>query len=173
MPEPHSSNLKFFLKLVECTLSFNVFKPTGNLKWSKIYTSSNTTILCFINLNSGDYFRPVQAIIRPKHDDDLHWPKLLLQWALQPWLGFGMLNCRWAFSAGRFYRVPLPAARQTPTLEENQWCRAFQLSPQEVPSVWSDVNEPSSGRWNYGGEMTKNFAESGDFHVTFVFFYMP
>jgi hypothetical protein len=34
-------------------------------------------------------------------------------------VGFGLLNCRWAFSAGRFHRVPLPAARQTPNLEEN------------------------------------------------------
>jgi hypothetical protein len=33
-------------------------------------------------------------------------------------VGFGLLNCRWAFSALRFYRVPLPAARQTPKLEE-------------------------------------------------------
>jgi hypothetical protein len=34
-----------------------------------------------------------------------------------------------------FYRVSLPAARQTPNLEENQGFRAFQLSPQEAPSV--------------------------------------
>jgi hypothetical protein len=83
--------------------------------------------------------------------------KFLLQSALQPWLGFGLLNCRWVFSTGRFYRVPLPAARQNPNLEENQWFRAFQLSPQEVPSVWSDAREPSSGRWNYGREMAQKF----------------
>ena len=35
-------------------------------------------------------------------------------------VGYGLLNCRWVFSAGRFYRVPLPAARQTPSLED-QW----------------------------------------------------
>jgi hypothetical protein len=69
-------------------------------------------------------------------------------------VGFGLLNCRWAFSAGRFYRVPLPAARQTPNLE-NQGFRAFQLSPQEAPSVWSEASEPSSGRWNYGREMAE------------------
>jgi hypothetical protein len=28
-------------------------------------------------------------------------------------VGFGLLNCRWAFSGWRFYRAPLPAARQT------------------------------------------------------------
>jgi hypothetical protein len=60
---------------------------------------------------------------------------LLLQLPLHPWLGFSLLNCCWAFSVGRFYRMPLPAACQTPNLEENQWFRAFQLSPQEVPSV--------------------------------------
>jgi hypothetical protein len=74
-----------------------------------------------------------------------------------PKLGFGLLNFRWAFSAGRFYRVLLPAARQTPNLEENQEFRAFQLSPQEVPSIWRDASEPSSGRWNYGREMAEKF----------------
>jgi hypothetical protein len=67
-------------------------------------------------------------------------------------VGFDLLNCRWAFSAGRFYRVPLPAAGQTPNLEENQGFRAFQLSLQEAPSVRSDASEPSSGRRNYGRE---------------------
>jgi hypothetical protein len=62
---------------------------------------------------------------------------------------------------------------QPPNMEENQGFRAFQLSPQEAPSVWSDASKPSSGRWNYGREMAENFAESGDFHVTFGFFYMP
>jgi hypothetical protein len=52
-------------------------------------------------------------------------------------------------------------------MEENQGFRTFQLSPQEAPSVWSDA------RWNYGREMAENFAESGDFHVTLGFFYMP
>jgi hypothetical protein len=65
-------------------------------------------------------------------------------------VGFGLLNCRWAFSAGRFYS-------QTPNLEENQGFRAFHLSSQEAPSVWSDASEPSSGRWNYGREMAEKF----------------
>ena len=36
-------------------------------QWGEIYTSPNTTILCFINLNNGDQFRPMQAIIRPNY----------------------------------------------------------------------------------------------------------
>jgi hypothetical protein len=75
-------------------------------------------------------------------------------------VGFGLPNCRCAFSAGRFYSVPLPAARQTPNLEENQGFRVFQLSPQEAPSVWSDASEPSSGRWNYGREILPKVANS-------------
>jgi len=31
---------------------------------------------------------------------------------------------------------------------------------------------PSGGRWNYGREIAENFGESGDFYVTFGFFYM-
>jgi hypothetical protein len=53
--------------------------------------------------------------------------------------------------------VPLPAARQNPNMEENQGFRAFQLSPQEAPSVWSDASEPSSGMWNYGRENGREF----------------
>jgi hypothetical protein len=44
-----------------------------------------------------------------------------------------------------------------PNLEENQGFRAFKLSPQEAPGVWSDESEPSSGRWNYGREMAEKF----------------
>jgi hypothetical protein len=58
-------------------------------------------------------------------------------------------------------------------MEENQGFRAFQLSPQEASSVWSDASEPSRGRWNYGREMAENFVESDDFHATFGFFYKP
>jgi hypothetical protein len=72
-------------------------------------------------------------------------------------VGFGPLNCRWAFSTGRFYWMPLPATRQTPNLEENQGYRAFQLSPHETPCVWSDASEPNSGRWNYGREKVEKF----------------
>jgi hypothetical protein len=61
-----------------------------------------------------------------------------------------------------FYRVPLPAARQTPQLG-GPVIRTFQLPPQM---------SPSSGRWNYGREMAENFAESGDF-ITYGFFYVP
>jgi hypothetical protein len=53
--------------------------------------------------------------------------------------------------------MPLPAARQTSNLEENQGFTAFRLSPQEAPSVWSDAHEPSSGSWNNGREMAEKF----------------
>jgi len=47
-------------------------------------------------------------------------------------VGYGLLNYHWVISAGRFYRVPLPAARQTPNLED-QWLKrssfCYQVSP--------------------------------------------
>jgi hypothetical protein len=131
-------------------LQRNIVPPTGSFLARKmeracsfkLFVSNNTNIGCH-NPNTAKVKRSNLALI------------LLL--LLQSALGCGLLNCRWAFSAGRFYRVPLPAARQTPNLEENQGFRAFQLSPQEFPSVWNDASEPSSGRWNYGREMAQKW----------------
>jgi hypothetical protein len=80
-----------------------------------------------------------------------------LQSALQHLVGFRPAQLPLSILSKKVYRVPLPAARQTPNLEENQGFRAFQLSPQEAPSVWSDASEPSSWRWNYGREKAEKF----------------
>ena len=71
-----------------------------------------------------------------------------------------------------FYRVPLPAARQTPNLE-GQWLERSNPRHQVSPTSETTRANPSSGRWNYGREISESFAESGDFHVTFGFFDMP
>jgi hypothetical protein len=64
--------------------------------------------------------------------------------------------------------VLLPAVRQTPNVEENQGFRAFQLSPQEAT-----LANPAAEGGTMGEKWPRNFAESGDFHITFGFFYMP
>ena len=65
---------------------------------------------------------------------------LLLQSALQPlWVLACLTIVEYSQQEG-FYRVPLPAARQTLNLED-QWFRTFQLWPPGVPSVWNDVSE--------------------------------
>jgi len=83
-------------------------------------------------------------------------------------MGYGLLNSQ----QEGFYRVPLPAARQTPNLED-QWLERSNSRHQVSRTSKTKPANPSSGRWNYGREITENFAESGDFHVTFGFFYMP
>ena len=70
-----------------------------------------------------------------------------------------------------FYRVLLPAARQTPNLED-QWLERSNSRHKAPPASETTQANPGSGRCNYGREMAENFAESGDFHVTFGFFYM-
>ena len=72
-----------------------------------------------------------------------------------------------------FYWVLLPAARQTPNLED-QWLERSN-SRHKAPPAASETTQanPSSRKWNYAREMAENFAESGDFHITFGFFYMP
>ena len=97
---------------------------------------------------------------------------LLLQSAMQP---FWVLACSTIVEYSQqegFYRVPLPAARQNPNLED-QWLERSNSRHQVFPMSETTWANPSSGRWNYGREMAENFAESGDFHTTFGFFYMP
>ena len=87
---------------------------------------------------------------------------LLLQSALQPlWVLAYSTIVEYSQQEG-FYRVPLPAARQTPQLG-GPVIRTFQLPPPGVPTSETTLANPSRGRWNYGREIAENFAESGDF----------
>ena len=62
----------------------------------------------------------------------------LLQSALQPlWVMACSTIAEYSQQEG-FHRVPLPAARQTPNLED-QWCITLQLPPPGVPHVWNDA----------------------------------
>ena len=66
---------------------------------------------------------------------------LLLQSALQPlWVLACSTIVKYSQQEG-FYRVPLPAARQTPQ-PGGPVIRTFQLSPQGVPSVWRRKRTP-------------------------------
>jgi len=94
---------------------------------------------------------------------------LLLQSALQP---LWVLDCSTTVECSQqegFDRVPLPAARQTPKLED-QWLVRSNSRHQVSPTSETTRANPSSGRWNYGREISENFAESGDLHLTFGFF---
>ena len=96
---------------------------------------------------------------------------LLLQSALQPlWVMACSTIVEYSQQEG-FYRVPLPAASQTPNLED-QWLERSNSRHQVALASETTRANPSSGRWNYGREISENFAESGEF-VTFGFFYMP
>jgi len=54
---------------------------------------------------------------------------------------------------------------------EDQWLERSNPRHRESPASETTQANHSSGRWNYKREIAKNFAESGDFHVTFGFFY--
>jgi hypothetical protein len=97
----------------------------------------------------------------------------LLQSALQPLVGLRPTQLPLSILSRKVLQSAFASDTSNPQLGGEPEFRAFQLSPQEDPSVWNDASEPSNGRWNYGREMAENFAESGDFHVTFGFFYMP
>jgi hypothetical protein len=70
--------------------------------------------------------------------------------------------------------VPLPAARQTPNLEENQGIlERSNFLHKRPPAFEATLANPAAEGGTMGEKWQRNFAESGDFHVTFGFFYMP
>jgi hypothetical protein len=81
---------------------------------------------------------------------------LLLQAALQPLVGFWPAQLSLSIHSRRFLQSAVASGTSNPNLED-QGFRTFQLLPQGVLSVCSDASEPSSGRWNYGREMTEKF----------------
>jgi len=56
-------------------------------------------------------------------------------------VGFGLLNYRWIFSAGRFLQSAAASGTSNPQLG-GQVIRMFQLPPPDVPHAWSDASEP-------------------------------
>ena len=92
---------------------------------------------------------------------------LLLQSALQPlWVLVCSAIVEYSQQEG-FYRVPLPAARQTPNLED-QWLERSNSRHQVSPTSETTRANRSSERWNYGQEIAENFAESGDLIVYLI-----
>ena len=97
---------------------------------------------------------------------------LLLQSALQP---LWVLACstiveysqQEGFTECRCQRHVKPRNLEDQRLERSNSRHQVSPTPETTRA------NPSSGRWNYGRENTENFAESGDIHVTFGFFYMP
>jgi hypothetical protein len=80
---------------------------------------------------------------------------LLLQSALQPLVGFRPAQLALSIRSRKVLLSAVSSGTSNLQLGGEQGFRAFQLSPQEAPSVWSDVSEASSRRWNYGREMAE------------------
>jgi hypothetical protein len=72
-----------------------------------------------------------------------------------------------------FYRVPLPAARQTPTWRRNKDLEQSNFHHKRPPASEAMLANPAAEGGIMGEKWPRNFAESGDFHVTFGFFYVP
>jgi len=56
-------------------------------------------------------------------------------------VGYGLLNYRWVFSAGRFLQSAVANGTSNPQLG-GPVIRTFQLPPPGVPHVWNDAREP-------------------------------
>ena len=67
-------------------------------------------------------------------------------------VGFGLLNYRWVFSAGRFLQIAVASGTSNPHNLEDQWFKTFQLPPPGVPHVWNDASEPPAAEGETMGE---------------------
>ena len=56
-------------------------------------------------------------------------------------MGYGLLNYRWVFSAGRFLQSAVASGTSKPQPGEPV-IRSLQLPPPGVPHVWKDASEP-------------------------------
>jgi len=56
-------------------------------------------------------------------------------------VGYGLLNYRWVFSAGRFLQSAVASGSSNPQLG-GPMIRTFQHPPSGVPHVWNDASEP-------------------------------
>jgi len=56
-------------------------------------------------------------------------------------VGYGLLNYRWVFSAGRFLQSAVSSGTSNPQLG-GPVIRTFQLPPPGVAHVWNDASEP-------------------------------
>ena len=77
-------------------------------------------------------------------------------------VGFGLLNYCWVFSAERFLQSAVASSTSNPPNLEDQWLERSIFRHQVSPTSETTRANPSSGRWNYGREISDNFAESGD-----------
>jgi hypothetical protein len=63
--------------------------------------------------------------------------------------------------------VQPPTKRRTRDLERSNFCH------KRPPASEATLANPAAAGGNMGEKWPRNFAESDDFHVTFVFFYIP
>ena len=75
-------------------------------------------------------------------------------------MGFGLLNYRWVFSAGRLLQSAAASGTSKPQLG-GPVIRTFQLSPQGVPSFWNDASEPQQRKVELWARNCREFCRKG------------
>ena len=82
-------------------------------------------------------------------------------------VGFGLLNYRWVFSAGRFLQSAVASGKSKPQ-PGVPVIRTFQLSPQGVPSVWNEASEPQQRKVELWARNCREFCRKRRLHHFWV-----
>ena len=98
---------------------------------------------------------------------------LLLQSALQPLVEVWPAQLSLSLLSRKVFKECCCQQHVKPPNLEDQWLERSNSRRKAPPPSETTQANLSSERWNYGREMADNFAETGDFHVTFGFFCMP
>ena len=79
--------------------------------------------------------------MRKHHCKSWNWLKYSSSISTATFVGYGLINYRWVFSAGRLLQSAVASGTSKPQLG-GPVIRTFQLPPPGVPHVWNDASEP-------------------------------
>jgi hypothetical protein len=112
-------------------------------------SSSAATVRVVVVLAQWQYYSSSSSSSSSSNSNSYYYYYYFISVGSTTPVGFGLINCRRVFSAGRCWQSAVASGTSNPQLGVPV-IRTFQLPPQA---------SPSSGRWNYGREMAENFAK--------------
>jgi hypothetical protein len=99
---------------------------------------------------------------------------LLLQSALQPLVGFRPAQLSLSILSRKVLQsVVASGTSKPPTWRRTRDLERSNFHHKRSPASEATLANPAVEGGTMGKKWPRNFAESGDFHVTFGFFYMP
>jgi len=92
-------------------------------------------------MRTASYNETIICVMRKHHCKSWNWLKYSSSIGTATFVGYGLINYRWVFSAGRLLQSAVASGTSKPQLG-GPVIRTFQLPPPGVPHFWNDASEP-------------------------------